>query len=277
MNFKENSVLLVKNSNDGLPINEISQRFTTPITFTRDYKIALAQCNMYYSWRNITAALANNQLKYTFNGVSSTINFPDGFYSITDIDGYLKLKMFENGHYLLDASNEPVYFLTLQENITYYAFTLTASIIPAVLPAGYTNPNGIVLSGETPQLEILNNGMRSILGFAAGLYPAAPSLTTYMVNSSSVPQITPISTINIRCNLVNNSQFNINHPDVLYSFVPSSSYGEFFSIQPNNLIFLPIITSSFSELKLTFTDQNNNPLSMLDTNYNLTVILRSKE
>ena len=66
----------------------------------------------------------------------------------------------------------------------------------------------------------------------------------------------------IHCNFVDNSYQQISR--ILYTFVPNKPFGSLLEISPPNHIFLKTFNSEFQEIKIWFTDQNNNPLEVED-------------
>ena len=50
----------------------------------------------------------------------------------------------------------------------------------------------------------------------------------------------------------------------MYTFVPNKSFGQLLDISPENLIFLKTFDSEFLCIELLFTDQNSNPLEIVD-------------
>lgn len=281
MSYQTQSILLVKKSSDTDPLNVLTQRFVSPIALPRKTKIALNSIHIYYSWRNILSSLGNNTFSYIFNGTTYPVVFPDGFYSISDINDYLHFVMKSNGHYLVNGDGDEVYYITIQENPVYYSFTFTFDLVPIVVPVGWTDPAGFLtvppLAVKTMCLVVPATPIRDILGMNAQTFPAVPAAVRTQKNSDYVPQITNTTAINVHCPMVNNSNFNASNSDVLYTFSPNTSYSEFISIEPSNLVFLPCHTSSFSELKLTLTDQNNQALDVRDWNWNATILLQIPE
>ena len=144
--------------------NEVRLDISTYLKLT-NMKVALAYLGLYYSWRNILAANNNNKLQYSWNGVVHDVVIPDGFYSINDLSDYLKFVMYRNGHYVLSADNQPVYFIEFGINSTYYSVTFNN--YPVYVPDGGSNPHGVV-EGLTPQLIILDNGLQHNLGVNPG-------------------------------------------------------------------------------------------------------------
>ena len=75
----------------------------------------------------------------------------------------------------------------------------------------------------------------------------------------------------IHCNIVNNIYQQ--NSRTLYTFVPNKPFGSLLEISPTNHIFLKKINSEFQEIKIWFTDQNNNPLEVEDK-INITLIIK---
>ena len=154
-------------------------------------KVAVDQLSIYYSWRNITTAKGNSAYSYVCNSSTFPVTMPDGYYAFSDLNAYLQQLMFANGHYLLDNTGTPVYFLTWVVNPTYYALSLTATQIPAALPTGWSNPASLALSGTCPQVIVPATNFAKYCGFSAGTYPSTNTST--QVSTGGVPAVTDIT------------------------------------------------------------------------------------
>ena len=76
-------------------------------------------------------------------------------------------------------------------------------------------------------------------------------------NGENVPHLKNVELVLIHCNIVdNNYQKNSR---ILYTFVPNKPFGSLLQISPSDHIFLRTLNSEFQEIKVWFTDQNNNP------------------
>jgi hypothetical protein len=247
-----------------------------PIPFdSQDNEVALASAILYYSWFNIQAKYGNNTLSYVFNGTQVDITFPDGFYSISDISGYINYIQDQNGHYTLDSAGDKVYYINFQTDVVYYAFTLTLS--PIVLPVGGSNPHNVTLSGQTPQLILNNLQFNKLIGFNAGTYPpTGPSNQIYQEDSQFIAEISRVNAINIGCNLINNSFFS-NNPSIIHTFSPSVPFAEQIVEEPKNLIFHTIPNGNYYSIKVTFMDELYNPLDIIDTNIIVTLYVRNRK
>ena len=74
-------------------------------------------------------------------------------------------------------------------------------------------------------------------------------------NGENVPYLEVTAVELIHCNVVNNS-FQQNSR-VLYTFVPSKSFGQLLNISPENVIFLKMFYSEFWYIEVLLTDQNS--------------------
>lgn len=263
-------IQLINSFDSNLANNVVQLNLPYPIKLY-EYDVALLGIQMYYSWNNITAAYVNNAFSYRWvDGVTYPVNFPDGFYQISDINGFLQFTMEGNGHYLVDNNGNNVYYLSLAENTVYYAITLTSTPVPTVLPAGWTNPNGVPLNGLNPQLivpaTVAPNGLTSmsiLIGFNPGTYPPANNVGLYMVNGQNVPDISPVTSVNVNTNLAYSSFFSPNG-QAIYNFTANVPFGSLIDIHPNPLVYYRANDSSYPSIQVFLTDQNNNPLNNLD-------------
>lgn len=234
---------------------------------------------------NITSATTNsrfnnNAFQYIWiDNVVYNVVLPDGIYEIEDINNFLINTFISNGHYLLDGNGNYVVYLQLQVNPTQYTITLNAFPVPTSLPTGYTNPASLVfpVTPTTPQLTVLStNNFGLVIGFEAGNYPPAQQSTNYSVQSTKAPQVNPISTIYILCNLANNPlekqcttvfSFNLNGVPAGTVYTPNISV----------VRYVPVFRSQFTDVQLTFVDQNYNPIYINDTRISIGVYIRNND
>ena len=204
-----------------------------------------------------------------------------------------------------------IYPITITANTVLYTTTITSITIPtssniqSVLGANFVNSNGqngqpswsgsYPSSANTcayliiPTTSILSSSNTSgsignILGFQGGNYPSLNSsigstVLTQSVNGNSQSASPPFpptgSVVNgvvVRCNLVNNQI--IMPSDILDCFPITSTFG-------SNINYLPLADNSislksgkFSNLLIQFSDQNFNPLLMLDSTVLISLIIR---
>ena len=87
----------------------------------------------------------------------------------------------------------------------------------------------------------------------------------------NVPHLEITEVILVHCSIVNNDyqQDSI----VRHTFVPNKPFGSLLEISPKNHIFLKTFDSEYDEIKVWFTDQNNQPLEIEDR-INLTMVIK---
>ena len=242
--------------------------------FQDTQKIALTSCSMFYSTFNITAAYDNNSFQYTWiDGNTYTVQFPDGYYEIASINSFLQFSFIQNGHYLVSTTTGKfVYFMTLDINSALYSIETNcfvmnqdlfppASYTPAVSKVAWTIP----VVSLTPCLVISPNAFSSIIGYKAASYPPTINNTANKIfQSSTAPQLSPLSSYTMTCSLINNSYSVPNN--LFYCFSPSAAIGQYFVTAPNELIWSNIPPGQRTEIIITFTDQNNRAVSIYDPN-----------
>jgi hypothetical protein len=243
------------------------------VNFIDNDKIRLDSLNVIYSWANITSAYNNNSFSYAINGTAYPVNIPDGFYSIADINSYLQSVLIKNGHYLVNNTlGINVYFISCYVNPTYYRIEFSLTPIPSTLPNNYSNPanvfyNSITFSNPTtPQIIIPNTPIQKIFGITNGAYPvSATTSTMQVVVSSFTPQVSPVQSLILRCNLVKNDMTLVS--DVLFSVSPTNvNYGSNIYVQNQSSTQLSIRPGTYQSIQFTLVDQNYNDIQLLDPN-----------
>lgn len=275
-----NTIILNQQLNSSSQNNTIQLTLPSPF-FATDIEIALMNAYFYYSWFNVTTKFANKTFSYKWiDGITYNITLPDGFYTISDLNGYLQFVMSSNGHYLVNAAGEKVYYIALDTNTVYYAVTLTCTVVPSSLPSGWTNPASVNLAlygGFCPQLIIGGSNFGSLIGFASGTFPTVPAASTYQVNSTLTPQISPVVAVNITCNMANNSTFNTAAANVIYTMSPNVGFAEQIQLEPRQLLWFECNNGNYNVINVSFLDQNYDPLALNDRNLIVTLAIRKKQ
>lgn len=243
-------------------------------------EIAVSNISIFYSWFNINSSLYNNNIfKYYWQGTPYTVTIPNGNYQISELNEYLQYIMIQNNHYLINSSGQYVYYLELQLNISQYAVQFNAFPIPTSLPSGWTAPSGwsgYPVTTETPQIEILStNNFKDIIGFNAGIYPNPVQSTNYSKLSDYSPQVSPISSMVMECNLINN---NLSIPSkLLYAFtVQNVSFGEVLNISVPEYSWNDISDGWYNSLQLEFKDQNLRNVQIKDNQIVILLVIKKK-
>jgi len=104
----------------------------------------------------------------------------------------------------------------------------------------------------------------------------SPSYTTIQTfGSSAVPQVSPLSSYVLTCNLLNNNYAVPN--SLLYSFAPNATFGSQFTIAPNQYSFINIQPGQYNSFQVSFLSQNNFPVTLQDNNLVILLIIMDKE
>ena len=81
-------------------------------------------------------------------------------------------------------------------------------------------------------------------------------------NGKNITHLEITEVISVHCNIANTDYQQISK--VLYTFVPNKSFGQLLDISPKSFIFLKTFNSEFSYTDVSFTDQNSEPLDIID-------------
>lgn len=272
--FSRSTSTLIINQSHLDTSDSSNSRYIYPLPATMNIsktKVCLQKINVYYSWFNIEAARGNNTFSYIWtDGGGSTqydLTIVDGYYSISDLNAWLQSQMISNGHYLVDGSSNYVYYLEFVTNSNYYSAQLNSYALPTSLPIGYSNPGLIVFPAvaSTPQVIINANAFRDVIGFNAGTYPAAVQATTYSKISDYTPQVSPVQSITVLCNLVSNDMANPSN--LMYSFTAAGvGFGGLIESSPNQLEFLNINPGYYNNVICELRDQQFNRVDFKDPN-----------
>ena len=280
-----NSTNIVENTNN----SQLQYNFPAgSIVLKPGDKVALASLQMYYSTFNLTAANGNNTFSYTWiDGTSNSVVFPDGFYDADGINDYLHFVMINNKHYLTNVSTGDIlYFINISTNANRYAIQVDCFPIGQDLyatPGTYTIPSGATWTNPvaganelTPTITVPSTNFRYVIGFAAGTYgtQSTGTITTSSTISSFTPQITPLSSFVLTCDLVNNNYAVPNN--LIYSFSPEGTFGDQFTIAPNQYVFIDAQPGNYSFFRVSFLDQNYKPVVIQDEQMVIMIIISSK-
>lgn len=265
-------VTLNKNNLDPNDQKKSTYRYSFAGTqYFKDTKIALAKVNLFYSWFNISAALNNNKFDYIFtDGSGSTtynLTIPDGFYTIADLNSFLQFDMIDNGLFLVNDAGDNVYYLEIVENSTFYSIQLNNYAFPTALPSGWSNPNSLTfpLTASTSQFVILNNNFQQFIGFNAGTIPSTIQTTNQSNLSDFTPQVNPVSSLVLDCNLLNN--VTSNPPSLLYPFSASgTSFGGLIESSPVEYLWLDVNEGYYNDIIIKVLDQNFQRIDINDSN-----------
>ena len=185
----------------------------------------MVNLNIYYTWKNINSAYDDNKFKISAPTWNDEFDFPDGSYSISDIQDYFEFII--KKHETL-AENPPI------------------QIYPNKIK------NRIVFKIKTGfKLELLFPETMKLLG-------SAKKDVDKDKDGEDAPKLESVEVILVHCNLVNNSYQQASK--VLFTFVLNKQFGQLITISLHLLTMLKTTNAEFQSIQLWFTDQNNRPL-----------------
>lgn len=242
-------------------------------------KIAISSITIPYSWFNVTT---NNRLIILWHtGVEYTVTFDPGFYSATDLNGFLEQYFIAQRMYLIDASGNYVYYMKILYNVVYYSVQVLLYPIPIALPSGLSEPVGGFLGGFptpdpiSPRFNIpLTASIGSIIGYlgqSPGVYYGNGGTSSLSLLSNTIPVGSQVNSIIVRATICDNPV--VNPTDILDSFPITSSFGENINYVPNTTKWIKAKPGRYSNLIVSFFDQNLNALPIRDSNLLITLLL----
>lgn len=280
--------------NDGYN-NKLVYKFPSSVKFDNSY-IALAQCNIYYSWYNISSDYQNNIIQYKWvNNIGTqttyTITIPDGLYEIQTLNQLLQFEFIKNGHYLVNASGENVYYAEFIVNPSRYAVQINTYLVPTSLPLNFTNPAGLVFPNTTfnPSI-ILPSNVNKILGFVVNFTSdinlnnsyVAPVGSQYISKlgngtisyiSTQAPNVQPNSSIIVTLSNINNDLAN--PVGSCYSIIPSGvAIGEVINEKPSEFIFNKLVNGVYNQITVTLLGSDLNQIKINDPAMSFTFVIK---
>ena len=184
--------------------------------------MALANLNIYYTWKNIKSAYNNNKFKISAPTWNDEFDFPDESYSIADIQDYFEFII--RKHETLNE-NPPVqiYPNKIKNRI---AFKVKTGYKPELL--------------SVDTMKLLGSTKKDVVRDKDG---------------EDVPKLESVEVVLVHCNSVNNNYQQASK--VLFNFVPNKQFGQLINIAPHLLIMLNTTKTELSSIEVWFTDQNS--------------------
>lgn len=244
-------------------------------------KICLNKANLYYSWPNINSS--NNTFSISFptgaaayTNVNITIPVNTNYASIAELNNYVNTVMIANGMYLINSTTgDYLYWLSLVANPNSYGVNIVQALVPTSLPSGYTAPSGFIgypSVSRTMKLTTDTSRFNLLIGYAAStVFNGGTSDITY--NSTISPQLSPVSSVIMTCNLASNPLALNNDPNIVYTFTTKdTAFGSLINVEPYQNIWYDI-TSNANVLVVSFTDQDQNPLYIMDPQITILLLI----
>jgi len=267
------TIILNSTNRDLTSDNRFIYTFPSNVKFNPGDTIGVESISMYNSIFNTEAVRGNNTFSIIWNADSAvTYNFtiPDGFYSISDLNYYIQYECVQNDLYCINSSGNYVYFVELVINSTVYGSELRTFILPDVTEAGtlgYTKPVGASWSfhasaDATPQVIIPSAAFGELFGFAAATYPATPQTISQYIGSTITPQISPVNSLILTCNLINDELSN--PVNVFYSMPLNSEFGSLMTSSNAQRSDSMIYEGTYKNIVIEVLDQKYSRVKMND-------------
>ena len=304
------STIILNQSNivaDGLN-SSLVYRFPNSVSFPH-HEVAVQSVTMYYSWENINATpLSNNSFSVQWTKLAATTTYtytiPDGLYEVADINAFLQYSFIKDGNYLINDSGQNVYFAEFLVNPNRYAVQINTFPVPTssgwtfnagtgiwtgnsgTIYAGWTTPVASVSAGTAgwvnfptttfnPALSIPNN-LNKIFGFSTPNPFTTPLNSGTGLNLSFIsdiaPQVQPNSSAYISMSNIAN-KYAI-PSSILYSLSPRVAFGEQINENPPQFAYNTLLSGTYNELRVQILGTNFQPLTILDPNMTIVLVIR---
>jgi hypothetical protein len=154
---------------------------------------------------------------------------------------------------------------------------LLAGMVISGLTVSITQGTYIVSGSANSWVVSTSQSVGSGTGFFYSMGASqSPSYSTIQSFSSSfTPQVTPLSSYLLTCNILNN---NYSVPNsLLYSFSPNGAFGEQFTVAPYQYSFIDIQKGQYTSFEVSFLDQTNKPVVLQDSNLVILLVIAEKD
>ena len=192
----------LENSNTSKP-HVLKLKLTSKLDLRIGEKVvALWNLSIYYTWKNLKSSYNNNKCKISAPTWNDEFEFPDGLYSVSDIQDYFKHILKKQG----EDTNKPsaqIYVNKIENRITFK------------IKDGYS-------------LELLTPETMKLLG-------SNKIKISKDKNGENVPHSEITKVVLVHCNMANN--YYQQDSRVLYTFVPNKPFGALLDISPTNHVF----------------------------------------
>jgi hypothetical protein len=259
--------------------NKYVYNFPQTSYFSAGSGIGVSNISIYNSIQNITQKRGNNVVTLLWLGTIYTFIFPDGYYSVSDINFFFQQQCILNGFYVTANSGaDNVYFFELVVNSIRYSTSLNFYAIPTDAQAtalGYSKPSNATwsypISPTTPSLSF-GQPFGNLIGFTFGTYPPTVQSTNVQYLSTSTPVISPVDSLILTCNLIN-SKYSVPN-NILFTVPITTALGTIIQVPISSIVFNDILPQNFSTLEITIFDQLFNPVILLDKELTLTLVIQ---
>ena len=220
VNYKDGYFIYeLKNSQNSKP-HVLILKFTDKLDLRRDEnRISLSNLSIYYTWKNIKSSYNNNTFKIPALTWNDKFEWPDGSYSVSDIQDYFEYILKNHGENV-DNPSVKIYVKKIENRIIFKI------------------KNGYSLEHLTPKTMKLPGGTKNKI--------------TKDKKGENVPHLEVTEVVLVYCNIVSNDYQQDSW--VLYTFARNKPFGSLLKISPTNHIFFKTFNSEFQGIEVWFTD-----------------------
>jgi hypothetical protein len=259
--------------------NKYVYNFPQTSYFPSGSGIGVSNISIYNSIQNITEKRGNNVVTLNWLGIDYILTFPDGYYSVSDINFFFQNFCILNGLYVTaNSAADNVYFFESVVNSIRYATSLNFYAIPTEAQAsglGYVKPSNATwsypVSAVTPSLSF-GQPFANLIGFTFRKFPPTQQSTNIQYLSTQTPVISPVDSLILTCSLIN-SKYSIPN-NVLFSVPITTAIGTIINVGISQIVYNDILPQNFSSLEITIFDQLFNPIVLLDKELTLTLVIQ---
>ena len=176
--------------------------------------MALANLNIYYTWKNIKSKYNDNKLNILAPAWNNTFDLPDGSYPISDIQDYFEF-IIKKHETLTENSPVQIYPNKIKNRIVF------------IIKTGY-------------KLELLIHGTTKLLG-------STKKDVGKDEGGETVPKLESVEVVLVHCNIVKNDHQHTSK--VLFSFVPNKQFGQLINISPHSLRMMNTVNTELSSVE----------------------------
>jgi len=214
--------------------------------------------------------------------------------------------MIRNGTYLINSSGQYVYYAEFILSPTAYAVQINTYPVPTssswtqntttgqwtgnsgTAYSGWTTPlanaqaNNLVFAGFPSQTfnplisMIAGNNFYNLIGYTSTFKTSQNTGlgTNLSYLSSQAPQVNPNSVAYVSLSNIANPYANPS--SIIYSLSPNVAFGEQISETPPQFCWSPLLQGVYNQLRLQFLGNDFSPLTILDPNMTIMLVIRDK-
>ena len=215
------------------------------LVFPKQHHVTFVAVNasMWYVTPNVSIALGNNTWTFTIGATTTTYVFPDGLYSLSDIQEALSNFLVNDG------------------------FSATLFIVGGIESTGNTT---ITINGTGVSINFATNtiGGTGLLGFTTNIVSNATSGTVYL--SDQTATFNKIESFLFHLSICNGSVYNgRSSTDVVLKAIPDVSAGSQIRLEPNNLFSCTVLQREVDRVTLYITDQDGNSVDLRGESFSI--------